>query len=273
MALEEKSTYMKKIIVPLFIFFIAAIHDLNAQVIVVDGHYQGRDIYVQNPFSASGVGFCVYEVRVNGLATTDEINSSAFAVDLALQNLNIGDEINIQIAHKEGCDPIVINPEVLKPLSTFEIVDLKASDKGLLKWTTKSESGKLPFIIEQFRWSKWVKVGEVEGKGTATENNYEFQVIPNSGINKIRVKQVDSTAKPRYSKTFQFQSKIPSVTFSPVKVKKEITFSRETLYEIYNMYGNMVARGFANKIDVSNLEKGKYYLNYDSSFGESFEKK
>lgn len=264
---------MKKIIFALFTFFIALVQGINAQVIVIEGHYQGRDIYVQNPFSASGVGFCVYEVRVNGLATTDEINSSAFAVDLALQNLNIGDEINIEIAHKDGCDPIIINPEVLKPLSTFEIVNINVSDKGLLKWTTKDESGKLPFIIEQFRWNKWVKVGEVEGKGNAGENQYEFKVIPNSGINKVRVKQVDSTAKPRYSSTFSFSSKIPKVTFSPVKVKKEISFSRETLYEIYNMYGNMVARGYANKIDVSNLEKGKFYLNYDSSFGESFEKK
>lgn len=273
MALEEKGAYMKKIIFTLFVFFIALIHDINAQVIVIEGHYQGRDIYVQNPFSASGVGFCVYEVRVNGIATTDEINSSAFAVDLALLNLNIGDEINIQIAHKEGCDPIIINPEVLKPLSTFEIVDINVSDKGLLKWTTKNESGKLPFTIEQFRWSKWVKVGEIEGEGTASLNKYEFKVTPNSGSNKVRVKQVDSTAKPRYSTAFKFESRIPSVTFSPVKVKKEITFSNETLYEIYNMYGNIVARGYANKIDVSNLEKGKYYLNYDSSFGESFEKK
>jgi len=273
LVLEEKGAYMKKIIITLFVFFIAVIQDINAQVIVLDGHYQGRDIYVQNPFSASGVGFCVYEVRVNGLASTDEINSSAFAVDLALHDLNIGDEIIIQIAHKEGCDPIVINPEVLKPLSTFKIVDIMVSDKGLLKWVTKDESGKLPFVIEQFRWNKWVKVGEVEGKGTSTDNDYQFKVTPSSGANKVRVKQVDSTAKPRYSKTVQFQSRIPSVTFSPVKVKKEISFSRETLYEIYNMYGNMVAKGFASKIDVSNLEKGKYYLNYDSSFGESFEKK
>ena len=264
---------MKKIIFTLFTFFIALIQGTNAQVIVIEGHYQGRDIYVQNPFSASGVGFCVYEVRVNDIATTDEINSSAFAVDLAMQNLNIGDKINIEIAHKDGCDPIIINPEVLKPLSTFEIVDIKISDKGLLKWITKDESGKLPFIIEQFRWNKWVKVGEVEGQGNAGENQYEFKVVPNSGVNKVRVKQVDSTAKQRYSSTFSFSSKIPAVTFSPLKVKKEITFSRETLYEIYNMYGNMVARGYADKIDVSNLEKGKFYLNYDSSFGESFEKK
>ena len=264
---------MKIFIVALIGFLIGFTNNVLAQVIAIDGHYQGRDIYVQNPFSASGVGFCVYEVRVNGLVTTDEINSSAFAVDLALLNLNFGDPVTIEIAHKDGCDPIIINPEVLKPLSTFEIVGIRVSENGLLKWATKNESGKLPFIVEQFRWNKWVNVGEVDGHGTPGENKYQFQLVPHFGINKVRIKQVDSTNKPRYSKAMEFESSVSPVTFSPVKVKKEITFSSKTLFEVYNMWGNMVARGYDNKIDVTNLIRGKYYLNYDNNFGETFEKR
>lgn len=264
---------MKKIIVSLFVFLFVLSTTVFAQVIVVEGHFQGRDLYIQNPFSASGVGFCVYEVRVNGLVTTDEINSSAFAIDLALLNLNFGDPVSIEIAHKDGCDPIVINPEVLKPLSTFEIVAIRVSDNGLLKWATKGESGILPYTIEQFRWNKWVNVGQVEGRGIPGENKYQFQIVPHYGVNKVRIKQVDSTKKPRYSKVMEFESNLPPVTFSPVKVKKEITFSRKTRYEIYNMYGNIVAHGYDDQINVSNLTKGKYYLNYDNSFGDTFEKK
>jgi hypothetical protein len=264
---------MKKIIFTLIVSLISVSSYINAQVIAVEGHYQGRDIYVQNPFSASGVGFCVFEVRVNGMVTTDEINSSAFAIDLALLNLNFGDPVTIEIAHKDGCDPIIINPEALKPLSTYEIVGIRISENGLLNWATKNEAGKLPFIIEQFRWNKWVKVGEVEGNGTPGENKYQFQIMPHYGVNKVRIKQVDSSKKPRYSKALEFESNLPPVTFSPVKVKKEITFSRNTLYEIYNLYGNIVAQGYMEKIDVSNLDKGKYYLNYDNNFGDTFEKK
>jgi len=264
---------MNKLLFTLIVSLIGLTNTIIAQVIAVGGHYQGRDIYIQNPFSASGVGFCVYEVRVNGLVTTDEINSSAFAVDLAMLNLNFSDPVTIEIAHKDGCDPIIINPEVLKPLSTFEVVAIRVSENGLLKWATKNESGKLPFIVEQFRWNKWVKVGEEEGHGNPGENKYQFQLVPHFGINKVRVKQVDSTKKPRYSKAMEFESNLPPVVFSPVKVKKEISFSSKTLYEIYNMYGNMIARGYADKIDVSNLERGKYYLNYDNNFGDTFEKK
>ncbi len=246
---------------------------MEAQVVVLEGHYQGRDIYVQNPFSSSGVGFCVFEVRVNNEVTTDEVNSSAFAIDFAILDLQIGDPLSVEIIHKEGCEPIIINPEVLKPISTFELVSINVSSSNVLKWTTTNESGKLPFTIEQYRWNKWVKVGEVAGKGTEDENSYEFKLVPNSGLNKVRVKQTDSTNKPRYSDVAEFVSKAYQVSYSPVKVKKEIIFTHSTMYEVYNMYGNIVIRGYDKTIDVSALKKGKYYINYDNKFGDTFDKK
>ena len=50
-------------------------------VIILEGNYQGKNLYIQNPFGSGGVGFCVTEVLVNGNITTDEINSSAFEID------------------------------------------------------------------------------------------------------------------------------------------------------------------------------------------------
>ena len=58
----------------------------SAGVIVLEGNYQGKNIYVQNPFASSGVGFCVYEVTINDQTTTDEINSSAFEIDFSLKS-------------------------------------------------------------------------------------------------------------------------------------------------------------------------------------------
>ena len=46
----------------------------------------------------------------------------------------------------------------------------------------------------------------------------------------------------------------------------------ETMYEIYDQYGNIVKRGFASTIDVSNLVKGGYFLNYDNKMGEFIKK-
>src|SRR4051812_37146048 len=138
----------------------------QSNVIVLEGNYQGKVLYVQNPFAPGGVGFCVTEIKVNGNLTTDETNSSAFEIDLKPHKLSIGDKVEIKIFHKDGCKPKVLNPEVLKPKSTFDVIGISADKDGTLKWTTKSETGKLAFFVEQYRWNKWVKVGEVEGVGT-----------------------------------------------------------------------------------------------------------
>jgi hypothetical protein len=235
-----------------------------AGTIVLEGNYQGKNLYVQNPFAGSGVGFCTYEVTVNGDVTTDEINSSAFEVDFTNFQLQIGEKVVVAIKHKDDCRPKVLNPEVLKPKSTFEVTLMKVNKDGVLEWQTKSETGKLSFVVEQFRWNKWIKIGEVEGKGVDVVSDYSFQTTPHSGENQFRVKQVDYTGKPRYSKPARYRSMGVEITFGPVKVRDIITFSMATMFEIYDSYGNIVKKGYANTVDVSNLSKGIYYLNFDN---------
>jgi hypothetical protein len=59
----------------------------------------------------------------------------------------------------------------------------------------------------------------------------------------------------------------------PAKPKDEIIFSGNTLYEIYDQYGNIVKRGYANRVEVASLKKDLYYLNYDNKMGETFIKR
>jgi hypothetical protein len=245
----------------------------QANSLTVSGVYQGKDLYVKNPAGQDGIGFCVYEVYVNGQLTSDEINSSAFAIDFSILGIERGQAVTIEINHKEDCGPIVLNPEAIKPHSTFNVVDMEVSS-NTLKWTTKDESGSLPFIVEQFRWNKWVEVGTVPGAGAATNQSYSFDLKPYSGENKVRIKQVDYTGKPRYSESKSYDPGLSPVTFSPEKPESTITFSRETLYEIFDKYGRVVKTGAGKTVDVSELKGGEsYYLNYDSSFGETFTKK
>jgi hypothetical protein len=253
-----------------FVLFIAT--STHAGVIVLDGHYQGKNLYVQNPFAGSGVGFCTFEVTINGDVTTDEINSSAFEIDFSNYKLKVGDAITVKIKHKDDCKPRVLNPEVLKPKSTFETASIAVDKEGKVSWVTKKESGKLTFIIEQYRWNKWVKVGEVEGNGTTAENTYSFKVTLHSGENKVRVKQVDYSGKPRYSPAATTVSTVSEVTFEPLKVKESISFSNETLFEVYDQYGNIVKKGYGATLDATTLKKGNYYLSYDNKT-EQFSKK
>lgn len=235
--------------------------------IILTGNYQGKNIYVQNPFAGAGVGFCVYEVTVNGDITTDEISSSAFEIDFTNFSLEIGDEVEVQIKHKSDCRPKVLNPEVLKPKSTFDIVSIEVTDAGVLEWAANNETGKLTYVVEQFRWNKWINIGEVEGIGTEGDHAYSFDVSKHlhSGQNKFRVKQTDYTGKPRTSQAATYTDpSIAECDFAPRKVKSEITFTAPTLYEVYDAFGNIVKKGFADDmvVDCNSLPKGAYYLNY-----------
>ncbi|HTL80467.1 MAG TPA: hypothetical protein VL651_02115 [Bacteroidia bacterium] len=234
--------------------------------LIVEGKYQNKNLYVQNSFSSSGVGFCAYEVYVNGERTTDEVNSSAFEIDLSSHNLKTGDKVEVQIFHKDGCEPRVLNPDALTPRPTFETTAIAISASGMLTWTTKNEGGALPFIIEQYRWSKWVYVGEVQGNGNATINNYSFQVTPIAGENRFRVKQTGFGKEVKYSPEVTFTPKdLKALTFTQSSDSKIITLSGESLYEMYDGYGNVVLKGMGSKIDLSDFDKGTYYLCFDNS--------
>jgi len=237
----------------------------NAGVIVLEGNYMGKNIFVKNPFGGAGVGFCVFEVTINGKLSPDEVNQSAFEIDFANQGLKIGDKVFVNIKHKDDCAPEVLNPEVLKPKSTFNSSKSSVNDDGVFGWTVDNENGKLDYIVEQFRWNKWVKVGEVSGNGTPGIHSYDFKITPHSGENKFRTKQVDYTGKPRYSKTAKYMSSSPVISLDGDKFRGSISFEGgATLYEIYDKYGTIVKRGFGQTVDISSLGKGTHYVSFDN---------
>ncbi|GAB4136493.1 MAG: hypothetical protein Fur0041_10990 [Bacteroidia bacterium] len=237
--------------------------------LLIEGKYQNKNIYIQNAFNQNGVGFCAYEVRVNGNLTTDEVNSSAFEIDLRPFNLNSGDPVTIQIFHKEGCVPKVLNPEALKPRPTFSTKAITINNEGLLTWTTTGETGSLTFVVEQFRWNKWVYVGEVQGIGTAAEHTYSFKVSAHSGENRFRVKQVGFGKEVKYTPEVRYiPQNMQAMTFEQSSDSRTIKFSGETLYEMYDIYGNIVLKGYGTKADITEFGKGIYYMCFDNQIIE-----
>ncbi len=252
---------MKKIIALLFLSVF--IGSATAGVIVIEGKYQNKNVFVQNYFGNSGVGFCAQEIKVNGKITTDETNSSAFEIDLSILQLKFGEPVVIEIFHKDGCMPKVLNADDLKPKPTFDVLVMNISETGLLKWTTKNESGELPLVIETFKWNKWIPVGEVNGKETPGNNEYAFQVLMHSGENKYRIKQKGTSGISRYSKEITVNSSTQKPSFA-VSKNKSIDFSAETAYEVYDAYGIVVKKGYGKNVGIDNLKKGVYYLCYDN---------
>jgi len=244
----------------------------HAGIIVLEGKYQQQNLFVVNSVSGSGVGFCAYEVTVNGEITTDETNSAAFEIDLSVFGFKPGDNVIVTIKHKDGCEPRILNPDVLEPKPTFETVAIDVTPDGMLTWETLNEQGEIPFVIQQFKWNKWVNVGEVKGNGTSVKNRYSFKVNMVSGENKFRVIQRTSGGREKKSPTVQVESKMTPIDFSYDKNEKSVKFTGETGYEVYNEYGQIVKRGYGKWVDISNAAKGEYYVSFDSRT-EKFSKK
>ncbi|MCH2198507.1 MAG: hypothetical protein MK081_06970 [Flavobacteriales bacterium] len=243
----------------------------NAGVYVYSGIYQGRDLYVKNPFSADGVGFCVFEVKVNGELTTDEVNSSAFAIDLAMFELNIGDPIEVVIRIKDDCEPRVINPEDISPRSTFEVENISVSGENKLSFVTSNEGGPLPFTVEQFKWNKWVEVATINGKGDGG-HQYEVDIRFHEGVNTFRVKQRDA-AGTKTSDKVDVDSSTAAVSMVSNKIYDKVEFSAACAYEVFDEYGVLVTKGNGPTIDASSWGKGQYFVNYGKTFGAVVMKK
>jgi hypothetical protein len=255
----------------LFLLFIVNFYGLLAQVqlLSLEGIYQDKNLIVNNPPMADGFGFCISKVLVNGEILPAVIQTSHFEIDFQLFHLKKGDEVFVVLEHASGCQPRFLNPSILLPKSTFECTQISAQKDGNLSWTTNNEQAVLDFSIEQFKWGRWVEVGQVKGKGTKGTNTYQFQLTPHSGKNTVRVSQTDSSGKPRASKSTSFNSTTPAVSFSPTKVHSTLTFKAKnqvvkTKYEIYDAYGNLLKTGFSSSVDCHNIVSGVYFINYDN---------
>ena len=236
----------------------------------IEGHYQGKNLYVQSPESEDGFGYCVNKVTVNGEPSSHSPQASAFQIDMSEFNIKIGEKVLVVVEHESGCKPKVLNPEVLLPKSTFKLEEISCTPDGKLTWTTTNESGALDYKIEQYKWNKWVVVGETNGTGDEGENNYSFNLLPHAGENKVRVSQVDNTGEKRVSRACTFTNNDLPEPSLKVKKGKTIEFVSKdgspvkTKYEVFDAYGNIVKKGFSDSVDCDNLKPGIYHVNYDN---------
>lgn len=229
--------------------------------IVIAGTYQGKNLYVQNPFTGNLQDFCTVDVFVNQTKAAINLNASAFEIDLSFLQPN--DEVHVKIVHKDDCKPKILNPTVIKSVSNFHFVSLNVDD-NFISWTTKGEKQNGKLYVEQFWHSSWVLVSEVDSKGGLGINSYKVPEKHHSGSNKYRTKFKDAAGQVFYSKTVEFTSKKEPVTFSPQKVTDKIILSHHTHYEVLDEEGNALLKGSGMYISVASLKPGNYLLNVDN---------
>ncbi len=252
-----------------FIFFILSFVKLQAQM-QIKGIRKNENLYILNPALPDTTDFCIDSIYINNHKIKTETASSAFELDFEMLGITKNELLEIVIYHKKNCLPKIINPDVVKPQSTYQPVSMELKNDTLY-WTTKNEHGKLMFFVEQYRWKKWQPAGQILGHGTPDLQHYKIKVNLHSGTNKFRIKQVDYTGRANLSSELIYESLLPKVEFSPgdgKKVSRIIEFSAKTDYEVYDYFGELIFFGCANKIDVSDLESGTYFIKYDNTIAK-----
>ncbi|HLP13835.1 MAG TPA: hypothetical protein VK177_18020 [Flavobacteriales bacterium] len=255
--------YLKAICLFLLVFVCAQAKS-QTDTLIATGTYKGKNLYMQNPMKEKGRGFCVQKVMINKKEEKINVESSAFEIPFDSTKYHIGDPVEVMVIHAEGCRPKLLEINVERK-ALFEPEYMTLDSIGRLTFKTKTETEKLTFAIEQFRWNKWVKVGEVPGQGKSG-SIYNYRLKLHSGLNRIRIRQVDYFGKSKPSATVDVKSNSPEILFmSPATVSTVIELSEESLYEIYDEYGNVIRQEMGKDIDISRLKKGTYYLNYDNT--------
>ncbi|MCB9188786.1 MAG: hypothetical protein H6599_05845 [Flavobacteriales bacterium] len=268
---------MPKLLLILLLFFCFDIEFSQSEAAIIhQGRYRQKNLYVQNPFAGSGVGFCVTQVFVNDSIYNGDINSSAFEVDFKRYGFKEGDSISVKIIHKTDCLPKVLNPPLITPKCTFT-TDSIWIEHDTLFWITRNEHFQMTFQIQQYRWNKWIFVGTEFGQGFVTiENKYFQKVELHSGTNKFRVIQYNYSGKPCKSPNILVESNSDPISYKMDHVNMNLTFSKTTKFEIFDADGNLVKLGETLEIDCNNLKRNTtYWLNYDNIIGEEikFKKK
>jgi len=240
----------------------------STQKLHIKGVYRGTNVYIMNPFTKSDNQFTIQAISINDVAYLDDTKSSAFEIDLKKMGFKIGDELNFEIKYKDSIIPSIINIEAIEAICSFKIQNAFVDKGQYLRWQSSNESGSLPFYVQQYRWGKWITIGQLTGVGTSGINHYKIKIQAHSGENLYRIHQMDKTTKKRYSDTIHYKTGIKPVSLVNGIVKSELKFTAPTQFEIFDLFGNIIIDGFSKEVRLDDLIPGKYYVNYDNRLGE-----
>lgn len=230
--------------------------------IKMKGAYYGQNLYILNPRSDSG--YCVVRAYVNQDSSMTEVRSNAFEIDFSLLKLKQGDSVSITLRHKPGCTPVIINPEALSLHDMVSFNAVKIDRNGNMDWSVAGDPGSDLFVVEQFRWNKWVTAARIRPLDSIHWNSYRYKVRPHSGINTFRLKFTNKQGVTAYSPTAKYRASFKPLTITSDKVVNILKFSGETMYEIYDNDGHFIREGYGELVMIYDLPLGKYYVNFDN---------
>lgn len=249
------------------LLFAFAFSFLNAQTpeendesgeILISGKYSGRNLVIVNPCENGNC--CITEIYVNGKKVDYTDNSTSF--ELSLSQFLKNELVSVQIRHRADCEPVVANPSVLVQDRQFQLPSFSFNKRNrILTWDMAQLDSNKSYVLEQFVYGKWMKIKDLGTPAQMLSNTYP--PVFNSGTNFFRLKEISPSGKVLVSPSLKVKIQDRKVEPKSLKVTKLLEFTDVTHYEIIDVSGFFVKGGTAKTVDVSELPKGDYFLNFD----------
>ncbi len=237
---------------------------LKAQTdsLYLSGKYYETNLYVFNPSVEDS--FSISMLVVNGDTIQEELNSNAIEIDFEMMGFEAEQEVWVIIYFDSLFPAFVVNPEVLYSPTKFKFSKPRFR-KEELSWRTYGDVSEYPIEVYQFRWNSWRLIATVDPLDTVEFSSYSVEVKPHSGENTFRLKTVNLQEEVVYSKEIKFRPPyIDEVFIKEYKPKGELEFSGETDYEIFSIDGRKLLEGTERYVNISSLDPGEYWVNYDN---------
>ena len=154
------------------------------------------------------------------------------------------------------------------PTQIFIKCQLQAG--GQICWSAKEDSAEMVYLVQQFRWNKWVNWDTIIGETQTDVAAYSVNVSKyfHSGENVFRICPFTNGKVLKFSEKIiypgeNFGELLEQVVY-PSKTDDLIQFKRETYYELYDKNGDVVRQGYGKSFSRKGLDGDVYYLNYDN---------
>ncbi|MDD2412734.1 MAG: hypothetical protein RBS19_06970 [Bacteroidales bacterium] len=251
---------MKGFSVWIFIFIGFSVQ-VFSQEILIEGNYWDKNLYIYNPNPIQNS--CIKSITINNVIVDSVFNSNSVIVNLKKFGFQTGDNLLLIIQHDENCEPIISNLDAVKQSSELFLESFKyVRRQGVLQWdVSELDSGKV-FEIEQYLWGKWITASVLGLSDTISIDKYTPTL--SSNLNLFRIKQIDPNQNiVTYTKSVKVRTGNRNIIIQKGKIREKIVFSDKTHYEIYSIDGFLLLSGTGKEVDLKNLEKGDYWINYD----------
>lgn len=248
-----------RLLLQCFIFWVSFVG--FAQEIKLSGVYQGKNIYVQNPLKSDQSGYCTQAVFVNGTKVLDNPRASSYEINLSKYVINT--PIEIRIVHHMDCKPKVINKSAIDVRTNFKFINITIDDKSL-NWSVEGETENSVYYVEQLSNNNWTNLKVLTAQSKQTTNSYSVALTHSTGQNTYRIKHQEKSGQMVYSQTVSYSSVQGMVKFYPRNVSNKIYFTAIVSYEISDNRKQVVKKGKGKEVDLSNLQRGVYYVSFDN---------